>query len=159
MFFAVEVNSESPQQERSLADVRARVITDLKRVEAIKKAKASAEAAANLNDNNGTISEPFRRNGLGFDHQAAGIIANLAFNQASGSSGVVETGEEAIAVKTVEIIPAIDKEIEETTELVVEVLNTALREDMLNMVLLSFSESHDLHLNPAGVRQILVGTQ
>ena len=44
---------------------RARVITDMKRVEAIKKAKASAEAAANLNDDNGTISEPFRRNGLG----------------------------------------------------------------------------------------------
>ena len=159
MFFAVEVNSESPQQERSLADVRARVITDMKRIEAIKKAKASAEAAANLNDDNGTISEPFRRNGLGFDHQAAGIIANHAFNQANGSSGVVETGSEAIAVKTVEIISAGDKEIEETTEIVVEVLNNALREDMLNMVLLSFSENHDLQLNPASVRQILVGTQ
>ena len=159
MFFAVEVNSESPQQERSLADVRARVITDMKRVEAIKKAKASAEAAANQNDDNGTISEPFRRNGLGFDHQAAGIIANHAFNQSNGSSGVVETGSEAIAVKTVEIIPAGEKEIEETTEIVVEVLNNALREDMLNMVLLSFSESHDLQLNPASVRQILVGTQ
>ena len=158
-FFAVKVNSESPQQERSLTDVKARVINDIKRVEAIKKAKSSAEAAAKLNDNNGTISEPFRRNGLGFDHQAAGIIANLAFNQASGSSGVVETGNEAIAVKTVEIVPASDKEIEETIEFVVEVLNTALREDILNMVLLSFSESHDLQLNPAGVRQILVGTQ
>ena len=47
----------------------------------------------------------------------------------------------------------------ETTEIVIEVLNNALREDMLNMVLLSFSESHDLQLNPASVRQILVGTQ
>ena len=140
MFFAVEVNSESPQQERSLADVRARVITDMKQEEAIKKAKASAEAAANQNDDNGTISEPFRRNGLGLDHQAAGIIANHAFNQANGSSGVVETGSEAGAVKTVEIIPAGDKEIEETTEIVVEVLKNALQEDMLNMVLLSFSE-------------------
>jgi peptidyl-prolyl cis-trans isomerase D len=159
MFFAVEVHSESPQKERSLADVRGRVITDMKRVEAIKRAKASAEAAANQNDDNGTISEPFRRNGLGFDHQAAGIIANHAFNQSNGSSGVVETGSEAIAVKTVEIIPAGEKEIEETTEIVVEVLNNALREDMLNMVLLSFSESHDLQLNPASVRQLLVGTQ
>ena len=159
MFFAVEVNSESPQQERSLEDVRARVIADMKQVEAIKKAKASAEAAANQNDDNGTISEPFRRNGLGFDHQAAGIIANHAFNQSNGSSGVVETGSEAIAVKTVEIIPAGEKEIEETTEIVIEVLNNALREDMLNMVLLSFSESHDLQLNPASVRQLLVGTQ
>ena len=48
--------------------------------------------------------------------------------------------------------------IEETTNLVVKVLNNALSEDMLNMVLLFFSESHDLQLNPAGVRQILVGT-
>ena len=72
---------------------------------------------------------------------------------------MVETGKEAIAVKTVKIVPASDKEIGETTELVVEVLNNALREDMLNMVLLSFSEHHDLQLNPAGDRQILVGTQ
>ena len=159
VFFAVKVNSESPQQERSLADVRARVINDLKRVEAIKKAKSSAEAAAKLNDDDGAISEPFRRNGLGFDHEAAGIIANQAFNQAIGSSGVVETGNEAIAVKTVEIVPADDKEIKEATKLVVKVLNNALREDMLNMILLSLSESHDLQLNPAGVRQILVGTR
>ena len=159
MFFAVEVNSEKPQRERTLAEVKARVITDMKQVEAIKKAKASAEAAAKLNNDNGTISEPFRRNGLGFDHEAAGIIANKAFNQATGSSGVVETGKEAIAVKTVEIVPADDNDIEENTKLVVEVLNDALREDMFNMVLLSFSESHDLQINPSGVRQILVGAQ
>ena len=159
MFFAVEVNSESPQQERSLSEVKARVISDMKQVEAIKKAKARAETAAKLNNDKGTISEPFRRNGLGFDHEAAGIIANQAFNQASGSSGVVETGNEAIAVKTLEIVPAGDKEIEESTKLVVEVLNNALSEDMLNMVLLSFAESHDLQLNPASVRQLLVGTQ
>ena len=159
MFFAVLVNSESPQHERRLADVRERAIADWKQKEAAKKARASAEAAAKLNDNNGTISEPFRRNGLGFDHQASGIIANLAFNQANDSSGVVETDGEAIAIKTVEIVPASDKEIEKTSLLVVEALNRALREDMLNMVLLSFSESHDLQLNSAGVRQLLVGTQ
>ena len=123
------------------------------------KARASAKAAAKLNNDDGAISEPFRRNGLGFDHEAAVIIAKQAFNQASGSSGVVETGNEAIAVKTVEIIPAGDNEIKETTKLVVQVLSNALREDMLNMVLMSFSESHDLQLNPASVRQILVGTQ
>jgi len=159
MFFAVKVNSETPQHERSLTDVRARIISDMKRVEAIKKAKASAEAAANQNDDNGSISEPFRRNGLGFDHRDAGIIANQAFKQAIGTSGVVETGSEAIAVKTVKIVPAGDTEIKETTGLVVEVLNNALREDMLNMVLISFSENHDLQLSPASVRQLLVGTQ
>ena len=159
MFFAVFVNSETPKQKRNLTDVMDRVISDWKQVEAIKKAKASAEAVATLNDNNSTISKPFRRNGLGLDHQAAGIIANRAFNQEKNSSGVVETGSEAIAVKTVEIVPASDAEIEENSALVVEVLNSALREDLLNMMLLSFSESHDLQLNAAGVRQMLVGTQ
>ena len=159
MFFAVEVNSESPKRERNLADVKARVITDMKRVEAIKKARASAEAAAKLNNDSGTISEPFRRTGLGLDHEAAGIIASKAFSQPSGSSGVVETGNEAIAVKTVGVVSAGEKEIEETTKIVVDVLNGALREDLFNMVLLSFSESHDLQLNPAGVRQILVGNK
>ncbi len=159
MFFAVEVNSESPQKERSLDDVRPRVISDWKQVEAIKNAKARAKAAAETNDDKGTISEPFRRNGLGFDHQAAGIIANQAFNQDVGNSGVVETGSEAIAVRTIEIIPANDEEIGETSLLVAEVLKNALREDMLNMVLLSFSDRHDLKLNPANVRQLLVGSQ
>jgi peptidyl-prolyl cis-trans isomerase D len=72
MFFAVRVNSQSPQTERSLNDVKSRAIADWKLVQAIKKAKASAEAAAKANDDNGTITEPFRRNGLGLDHQAAG---------------------------------------------------------------------------------------
>ena len=159
MFVAAKVNSESPQRERSLDDVRPRVNTDWKVVEAIKKAKASAEAAAKINDDSGALSEAFRRNGLGLDHEAAGIIANRAFDLTMKSSGVVETGSKAIAIKTVQIVPASDKEIEEASEIVVEVLNSALREDMLNMVLLSFSESHDLQLNPASVRQLLVGNQ
>ena len=72
---------------------------------------------------------------------------------------MVETGSEAIAIKTVRIVPPSDTEIEETEAIVIEVLNNALREDMLNMVLLSFSESHDLELNPNAVRQLLVGNQ
>ena len=159
MFFAVRVNSESSQRERSLEDVRPRVNADWKQVEAIKKAKASAEAAAKANDDSGTLTDPFRRNGLGLDHQAAGLIASRAFNLAVNSSGVVETGNEAIAIKTIKIVPASDAEIEETSAIVVEVLNNALREDMLNMVLLSFSENHDLQLNPTAVRQLLLGNQ
>ena len=159
MFFAVKVNSQSPQKERSLDDVRQRVNADWKKVEAIKIAKASAEVAAKMNDDNGAISETFRRNGVGLDHQAAGLIANRAFDLTVNSSGVVETGSEVIAIKTVQIVPASDKEIEETGAIVIEVLNNALQEDMLNMVLLSFSESHDLQLDPTAVRQLLVGNQ
>ena len=159
MFFAVKVDAESSQKERRLEDVSPRVTADWKQVEAIKKAKARADAAAKLNDDNGIISEPFRRNGLGLDHQAAGIIANQAFDLPMNSSGVIETGSEVITVKTVQIIPANDAEIKETSKIVAEILNNALQEDMLNMVLLSFSENHDLQLNPTAVRQILVGNQ
>jgi peptidyl-prolyl cis-trans isomerase D len=81
MFFAVRVNSQSPQTERSLNDVKSRAIADWKLVQAIKKAKASAEAAVKANDDNGTITEPFRRNGLGLDHQAAGLIAIKPFRR------------------------------------------------------------------------------
>jgi hypothetical protein len=142
-----------------LNDVKSRAIADWKLVQAIKKAKASAEAAAKANDDNGTISEPFRRNGLGLDHQAAGLIANKAFLQATGASSIVETGSEAIAVKTIEIVAAKDTEISETSKIVIEVMNNAIKEDMLNMVLLSLSEKHDLQLNVAPVQQLLVGSQ
>ncbi|MBL6595962.1 MAG: peptidyl-prolyl cis-trans isomerase [Candidatus Puniceispirillum sp.] len=159
MFFAVRVTAQTPQKERSLDEVRNRAIADWKLVQAIKQAKASADAAAKANNDTGEISDPFRRNGLGLDHQAAGLIAKSAFDQPVGKSSVIETGNEAIAVKTVDIVAAKDADIDETSQVVVEVMNNALREDMLNMVLLSLSEKHDLQLNVAPVEQILVGSQ
>ncbi len=159
MFFAVRATAQTPQTERSLDEVRNRAIADWKLVQAIKQAKTSADAAAKANGDTGEISDPFRRNGLGLDHQAAGLIAKSAFGQAVGQSGVIETGNEAITVKTVEIVAAKDADIDETSQVVVEVMNNALREDMLNMVLLSLSEKHDLQLNVAPVEQILVGSQ
>ena len=104
-------------------------------------------------------AKPFRRNGLGLDHQAAGIIARSAFTQDVGTSGVVETGNEAIAVKVVEVVSTTQQEIDEAIPYIVEVVNNALREDILNMLLLSFAETHNLNLNPAAVRHILVGAQ
>ncbi|MFZ8993092.1 MAG: hypothetical protein ACO20L_10505, partial [Candidatus Puniceispirillaceae bacterium] len=159
MFFAVRATAQTSQKERSLDEVRNRAIADWKLVQAIKQAKTSADAAAKANGDTGEISDPFRRNGLGLDHQAAGLIAKSAFGQAVGQSGVIETGNEAITVKTVEIVAAKDADIDETSQVVVEVMNNALREDMLNMVLLSLSEKHDLQLNVAPVEQILVGSQ
>ena len=79
--------------------------------------------------------------------------------QAAGASSIVETGSEAIAVKTIEVVAAKDAEIDETSKIVIEVMNNALQEDMLNMVLLSLSEKHDLQLNVAPVQRLLVGSQ
>ena len=69
------------------------------------------------------------------------MIANAAFTQNSGDIQVVETGHEAIAVRTVEIIPAGDDELKETTELVLTVMNNAIRDDMTNLLLLKLSQN------------------
>jgi hypothetical protein len=72
---------------------------------------------------------------------------------------VIETGTEAILVKTSEIIPATDDDIVTTATAVTDMLNTAMRDDMLNMVLIALSEKHDLQINTGAVRQILIGSQ
>jgi peptidyl-prolyl cis-trans isomerase D len=159
LFFVVEVTSQTPQRERSLEEVRARVIADWKTVEAIKKAREQADATAARNSDDGDLTEPFRRNGTGLDHQAAGLIARAAFGQNTGTSSVIETGSEAIVVKTSEIMAPKLEEIDATSQYVREVMGSAMREDMLNMVLISLSAKHGLQMNTASVRQLLIGSQ
>ncbi len=159
LFFVVEVTSQTPQRERSLEEVRARVTADWKTVEAIKKAREQADANAARNSDDGDLTEPFRRNGTGLDHQAAGLIARAAFGQNTGTSSVIETGSEAIVVKTSEIMAPKPEEIDATSQYVREVMGSAMREDMLNMVLISLSAKHGLQMNTASVRQLLIGSQ
>ena len=159
MFFAVNVTSETEPRERHLDEVKELVISDYKRNEAIKKARLAAEAVMDnpQTDQNTPPSAAFQRNGIGLDHEAAGLIANVAFKQNIGDIQVIETGSEAIAVRTIDIIPATDEEISETRELVLTLMNTALRDDMTNLLLISLSQKHDLRLNPAAVQQLLLG--
>ena len=159
VFFVVNVTAETEPRKRRLDEVKKLVISDYKRIEAIKKARSAAEAAvANPEiDQNTTPSPAFRRNGVGLDHEAAGLIANVAFTQNSGDIQVVETGREAIAVRTVDIIPAKDEELNETIELVLTVMDNAIRDDMTNLLLLTLSQKHDLQLNLPAVQQFLLG--
>ena len=159
MFFVVNVSTETEPRERRLDEVRAQVISDYKRVEAVKSARAAAEAvAATADGDQDTAPVPaFRRNGIGLDHEAAGLIARAAFEQNSGDIQVIETGREAIAVRTIDIIPAIDEELKDTSDLVLSVMNSALRDDLTNLLLVSLSKKHDLQLNVPAVQQILIG--
>ena len=158
-FFVIEVTGETAARERPLDEVKTRVVADWKTVEAVKAARQQADAAAAKNDDSAPLSPAFRRNGNGLDHQAAGLIARTAFGQDLGTGTVIETGTEAILVKTAEIIPATDDDISTTATLVTDMLNTAMRDDMLNMVLIALSEKHDLQINTGAVRQILIGSQ
>jgi len=159
MFFVVNVSTETEPRERRLDEVRAQVISDYKRVEAVKSARAAAEAvAATADGDQDTAPVPaFRRNGIGLDHEAAGLIARAAFEQNSGDIQVIETGREAIAVRTIDIIPATDEELRDTSDLVLSVMNSALRDDLTNLLLVSLSKKHDLQLNVPAVQQILIG--
>ena len=159
MFFVVNVSTETEPRERRLDEVRAQVISDYKRVEAVKSARAAAETvAATADGDQDTAPVPaFRRNGIGLDHEAAGLIAKAAFEQNSGDIQVIETGREAIAVRTIDIIPATDEELKDTSDLVLSVMNSALRDDLTNLLLVSLSKKHDLQLNVQAVPQILIG--
>ena len=159
MFFVVNVSTETEPRERRLDEVRAQVISDYKRVEAVKSARAAAETvAATADGDQDTAPVPaFRRNGIGLDHEAAGLIAKAAFEQNSGDIQVIETGREAIAVRTIDIIPATDEELKDTSDLVLSVMNSALRDDLTNLLLVSLSKKHDLQLNVPAVQQILIG--
>jgi peptidyl-prolyl cis-trans isomerase D len=159
MFFVVNVSTETEPRERRLDEVRAQVISDYKRVEAVKSARAAAEAvAATADGDQDTAPVPaFRRNGIGLDHEAAGLIARAAFEQNSGDIQVIETGREAIAVRTIDIIPATDEELRDNSDLVLSVMNSALHDDLTNLLLVSLSKKHDLQLNVPAVQQILIG--
>ena len=159
VFFVVNVTAETEPRERKLDEVKKLVISDYRRIEAVKEARSAAEAAvANpQTDQNTAPSQAFRRNGIGLDHEAAGLIANVAFAQDSGNIQVVETGREAIAVRTIDIIPASDDELKETTELVLTVMNNAIRDDMTNLLLLTLSQKHDLQLNLPAIQELLLG--
>ena len=159
VFFVVNVTDETEPRERQLDEVKKLAVSDYKRMVAVKEARSAAEAVvANPQTDQNTAPTPaFRRNGVGLDHEAAGLIAEVAFAQKIGGIQVVETGREAIAVRTIDIIPANDEELEETTELVMTVMSNAIRDDMTNLLLLTLSQKHDLQLNLPAVQQLLLG--
>ena len=60
-------------------------------------------------------------------------------------------------MRTIDIIPASDEELKDTSDLVLSVMNSALRDDLTNLLLVSLSKKHDLQLNVPAVQQILIG--
>ena len=161
LFFIVEVTAETDPRERTLDEVRTRAITDWKRVEAIKAAREAAEARisdASAFDDVETTSD-FRRNGIGLDHEAARLIATAVFAQDIGEARVVETGSEAIAVRTETIAAAEDGELSDSSALVANMIDNSIRQDVLATLARDLSQMHDLQMRLGGVQQILVGTQ
>ena len=161
MFFVVEVTGETDARERGLDEMRDRAAADWQTVEAIKAAREAAEAitadAAAFDGAEPTAD--FRRNGIGLDHEAARLIASAVFAQGAGESRVVETGTEAIAVRTEDILPVETDELDNSARMISGVIANSMRQDVLNILARELSQTHDLQVRLGGVQQLLLGSQ
>ena len=161
MFFVVEVTGKSDPRERSLEEVRSRAVVEWQTVEAIKAAREAAESAikaGGIFDSAETTTD-FRRNGIGLDHESARLIATAVFGQDSGEARVVETGTDALAVRTEAIMPAQGDELDRSTTLVGDMISNSIRQDVLNTLAGELSQTHDLRVQLGSVQQLLIGTQ
>ena len=159
MFFIVEVTGETDPRGRDLPEVRNRAITDWKLVEAIKAARTEAEAIGAETLDSADATDAFRRTGTGLDHEAARLIATAAFGQKIGETRVVETGSEAIAVRTETVIPAEAEELADTAKLLADFTAGSLQRDILNTLAGDLSQTHNLQVRLGGVQQLLMGGQ
>jgi peptidyl-prolyl cis-trans isomerase D len=161
MFFVVEVTAETEPRTRDLTEVRTRAIGDWKLVEAIKAAREKATALSTDETAFAASAETtaFRRTGTGLDHEAARLIASAAFGQDIGENQIVETGSEAIAVRTERITPAEDSELTETAQLLRNFTSRAIQQDILGTLSADLSRTHDLQIRLGGVQQLLIGSQ
>ncbi|MEC8110389.1 MAG: hypothetical protein VX110_03305, partial [Pseudomonadota bacterium] len=96
---------------------------------------------------------------IGLDHEAARLIATAVFEQGSGEARVVETGTEAIAVRTEAVMPAEVEELDRSATLVGDVIANSIRQDVLNTLAGELSQTHDLRVQLGGVQQLLIGNQ
>ena len=159
MFFVVEVTNETDPRERSLEEVRTRAASDWQTIEAIKAAREAAEAVTADAFDGAETTPDFRRNGIGLDHEAARLIASAVFAQGAGESRVVETGTEAIAVRTEEVLPVDGEELDTSARMISGVIANSMRQDVLNTLARDLSQTHDLQVRLGGVQQLLLGSQ
>ena len=161
MFFVVEATGETAPRARALDEVRSRVITDWKRGEAIKVARAEATVLTSTPEKFDDVvpTDDFNRNGIGLDHEAARLIARRVFATDVGEVGVIETGNEAIASMTVTIVPVEGETLDTTAELIDGAITNSMQQDILNVLARDLSQTHDLQINLGRVQQLLAGQQ
>jgi peptidyl-prolyl cis-trans isomerase D len=161
MFFVVEATGETAPRARPLDEVRSRVVTDWKRGEAIKAARAEATVLTSTPEKFDDVvpTDDFNRNGIGLDHEAARLIARRVFATDVGEVGVIETGNEAIASMTVTIVPVEGETLDTTAELIGGAITNSMQQDILNVLARDLSQTHDLQINLGRVQQLLAGQQ
>ena len=159
-FFVLQPVDEKPARERSLDEVRSRLVADWTKIQAL--ASAKAEADKGLQDSQNTLapiapSSAFTRTGTGLDNEAASLIADAAFAQDTGDATLVETGESVILVRTDEVITADAESRNSLQAQIADTLDNLVQTDLSSALVITLSEKHALEINTAGVQQLLIG--
>lgn len=159
-FFVLQPVDEKPARERSLEEVRSRLVADWTKIQAL--ASAKAEADKGLQDSQNTLapiapSSAFTRTGTGLDNEAASLIADAAFAQDTGDATLVETGESVILVRTDEVITADAESRNSLQAQIADTLDNLVQTDLSSALVITLSEKHSLEINTAGVQQLLIG--
>ena len=84
------------------------------------------------------------------------MIAQKAFELPANGVGIVETGDEAILVRTNEILAADSELVRAQSEQISLTLAQTVRTDWTAALALTLSEDFDLSLNQEAVRLLLV---
>ncbi len=159
-FFVVQPLIEQEPRQRSLEEVKNRVLSDYAFENAAESTLAKAQSYMRVGPSifeEISSTAPFRRSGVGLDNVNGRLIAQAVFEQSLNSAKIIETGEQVLIVKTSEILPADAKEVTDTAALYSSQLNIATSQNISEALTVRLSESHKLELYPGMVQQLLVG--
>ena len=159
-FFVLQPTEEKLARPRGIEEVRARLIADWTKIQALATAKAAADySLQNVQTTLANIAPTpaFSRTGAGLDNEAASLIADAAFAQNKGEAVLVETGEAVILVQTDEILAAKSEALDTLQAQISATLDNLVQNDLTSALIITLSETHALEINTAGVEQLLIG--
>ena len=166
-YFALRVDSETPQRTRRLDEVRSQAIAAWKMETAISQTREEAESIIAANDfadavkNAGATliaSPPFLQSGSGFDHEESSLIAAASFAIAKGDRTIVESGGAAMIVLKLDEITEGDAEALalRQAQLLAE-FATHLAADTEEAITRGLATIHSIDANPNAALRLLIG--
>ena len=166
-YFALRVDSETPQRTRRLDEVRSQAIAAWKMETAISRTRKQAESIIAANDFAGAVkdagatliaSPPFLQSGSGFDHEESSLIAAASFAIAKGDRTIVESGGATMIVLKLEEITEGDAEALalRQAQLLGE-FASHLAADTEEAITRGLATIHSIDANPNAALRLLIG--
>lgn len=166
-YFALRVDTETPQRTRALDEVRSQVIAAWKMETAITQTRQQAERIIAANDfanavkNAGATlieSPPFLQSGSGFDHEESSLIAAASFAIAKGDRTIVESGGAAmIVLKLDEITEGNAEALALRQEQLLGDFASHLVADTEEAITRGLATIHDIDADPNAALRLLIG--